>query len=292
MLVSSGRRLDLSVPFVDALMPDGSRLHVVIPQVTRQHWAVNVRKFVARAHDLQDLVALGSLPASAAAFLDASVMSGLNIVISGSTGSGKTTMLNCLAASIGPRERVVTIEEVFELDLRLRDVVGMQTRQANLEGSGEITLRHLVKEALRMRPSRIVVGEVREAEALDMLIAINSGLPGMATVHANSARDAVTKLCVLPLLAGENVSASFVVPTVASCIDLVVHLDVLADGTRCVREIVGLPGRVEEGIVEIAVLFQRRHGHLERAEGYPPRPERFERAGFDLPTLLRPEDAA
>lgn len=286
MLVSSGRRLDMSSPFVDALLPDGSRLHVVIPSVTRRHWSVNIRKFVARAHSLEDLVALGSLPAAAAAFLEAAVAAGLNIIVSGATGAGKTTFLNCLASAIGARERVVTIEEVFELDLRLRDVVGMQTRQANLEGTGEITMRRLVRESLRMRPSRIIVGEVREAESLDMLISLNSGLPGMASLHANSARDAVTKLCTLPLLAGENVSSRFVVPTVASCIDLVVHLDILPSGARRVREIVGLPGRVEEGIVEISDLFHRRGDRLVRGDGYPPHTERFARAGHDLAALL------
>lgn len=286
MLVSSGRRLDLSSPFVDALLPDGSRLHVVIPSVTRRHWSVNIRKFVARAHSMGDLVALGSLPAGAAAFLEAAVASGLNVIVSGSTGAGKTTALNCLASAIGPRERIVTIEEVFELDLRHRDVVGMQTRQANLEGTGEITMRRLVRESLRMRPSRIIVGEVREAESLDMLIALNSGLPGMASLHANSARDAVVKLCTLPLLAGENVSAAFVVPTVASCIDLVVHLDILPGGARRVREIVALPGRVEEGVVEIADLFHLEGERLVRGDGFPPHPERFARAGCDLTRLL------
>lgn len=286
MLVSSGRRLDLSSPFVDALLPDGSRLHVVIPSVTRRHWSVNIRKFVARAHSLEDLVALGSLPAHAAAFLDAAVMAGLNLIVSGATGAGKTTFLNCLASSVGARERVVTIEEVFELDLRLRDVVGMQTRQPNLEGTGEISMRRLVRESLRMRPSRIIVGEVREAESLDMLISLNSGLPGMASLHANSARDAVTKLCTLPLLAGENVSSRFVVPTVASCIDIVVHLDILASGVRRVREIVGLPGRVEEGVVEISDLFHLRGDRLVRGDGFPPHVERFERAGHDLAALL------
>jgi pilus assembly protein CpaF len=286
MLASSGRRLDLSTPFVDALLPDGSRLHVVIPSVTRRHWAVNVRKFVARAHDLAGLVALGSLTPAAAEFLDAAVASGLNLIASGSTGSGKTTFLNCAAGSIGPRERVVSIEEVFELDLRLRDVVAMQTRQANLEGTGEITMRHLVKEALRMRPSRIIVGEVREAEALDMLIAMNSGLPGLASIHANSARDAVVKLCTLPLLAGENIGSGFVVPTVASCVDLVVHLDILPDGRRRVREIAGLSGRVEEGVIEISDLFHLEGDVLVRGDGHPPHPERFARAGHDPARLL------
>ncbi|EWS80822.1 pilus assembly protein CpaF [Brachybacterium phenoliresistens] len=286
MLVSSGRRLDLSTPFVDALLSDGSRLHVVIPSVTRRHWSVNIRKFIARAHRLEDLVELGSLTPQSAAFLDAAVAAGLNIIVSGAVGAGKTTMLNCLAASIGARERVVTVEEVFELDLHLRDVVGMQTRQPNLEGTGRITLRDLVKESLRMRPSRIIVGEVREAESLDMLIALNSGLPGMASVHANSARDAVTKLCTLPLLAGENVSSRFVVPTVASCIDLVVHLDIRPDGRRCVREIAGLPGRVENDVIEISDIFHLREDQLVRGDGFPPHAERFARAGADLSRLL------
>ncbi|WP_106507106.1 CpaF family protein [Brachybacterium timonense] len=292
MLVSSGRRLDLSSPFVDALLPDGSRLHVVIPSVTRRHWAVNIRKFIARAHDVEGMVALGSMNRQAAAFLDAAVNAGLNIVVSGATGAGKTTLLRCLASSVGPRERVVTIEEVFELDLALRDVVAMQTRQESLEGTGEITMRRLVKESLRMRPSRIIVGEVREAECLDMLLALNSGLPGMASLHANSARDAVAKLCTLPLLAGENVSSSFVVPTVASAIDIVVHLDISADGHRSVREIVALPGRAENGVIETAELFVSRHGRLVRGAGMPPHPERFSRCGHDLRDLLGTEAAA
>ncbi|MDO5662631.1 MAG: ATPase, T2SS/T4P/T4SS family [Brachybacterium sp.] len=286
MLVTSGRRLDLSSPFVDALLPDGSRLHVVIPSVTRRHWSINIRKFIARAHSLQDLVTLGSLTPQAALFLDGAVHAGLNIIVSGATSAGKTTFLNCLASSIGPRERVVTIEEVFELDIRLRDVVGMQTRQENLEGTGEISMRRLVKESLRMRPSRIIVGEVRQAESLDMLISLNSGLPGMATLHANSARDAVSKLCTLPLLAGENVSSSFVVPTVASSIDLVVHLDILTNGARRVREIAALPGRVEEGVVEISDIFHLDGDRLARGDGFPPHADRFERAGVDLPALL------
>lgn len=292
MLVSSGRRLDLSTPFVDALLPDGSRLHVVIPSVTRRHASVNIRKFVAKAHDLEGMVQLGSLTPQAAAFLDAAVAAGLNVIVSGATGAGKTTFLRCLAQSVGPRERVVTIEEVFELALPLRDVVALQTRQANLEGTGEISMRRLVKEALRMRPSRIVVGEVREAEALDMLIALNSGLPGLCTLHANSARDAVAKLCTLPLLAGENVASRFVVPTVASAIDIVVHLDMFADGRRRVREIVGLSGRVEDEVIEVSDLFSVQGDRLVRGDGHPPHPDRFARAGVDLRGILAPGEAA
>ncbi|MCK0111444.1 Flp pilus assembly complex ATPase component TadA [Ornithinimicrobium sp. F0845] len=286
MLRSSGRRVDLSSPFVDAALPDGSRLHVVIPDITRRHWAVNIRKFVVAADELGDLVRLDTVTSAAATFLAAAVESGLNILVAGGTQAGKTTMLNCLAAAIPPTERVVTCEEVFELKVPLRDVASLQCRQASLEGTGEVPLRRLVKEALRMRPSRILVGEVRQEESLDLLIALNSGLPGMCTVHANSAREAVTKMCTLPLLAGTNVASGFVVPTVASSIDLVVHLALHADGRRRVQEIVGLPGRVEADVVEIADIFVTRHGELVRAEGFPPHAERFERAGHNLASLL------
>jgi pilus assembly protein CpaF len=286
MLRSSGRRVDLSSPFVDAVLPDGSRLHVVIPDITREHWYVNVRKFVVRADSMDDLVRLGTLTPQAARFLEAAVVSGLNILVAGGTQAGKTTLLNCLASSIPARERIVTCEEVFELRIPHRDVAAMQCRQASLEGTGEVPLRRLVKEALRMRPSRIVVGEVRQAESLDLLIALNSGLPGMCTVHANSAREAVTKMCTLPLLAGENVAARFVVPTVASSVDLVVQVALERDGRRVVREIAAVPGRVEEDVIEIADLFVRRGNELRRDDGFPPHLERFERAGYDLAALL------
>src|ERR687884_1624953 len=162
------------------------------------------------------------------------------------------SLLNCLCAAIPARERVVTAEEGFELRGPLPDVVAMQTRQPNLEGAGEIPLRRLVKEALRMRPSRLIVGEVRQEECLDLLIALNSGLPGMCTLHANSAREALIKMCTLPLLAGANVSAAFVVPTVATSVDLVVHLGSDLTGQRRVREIVAVPGRCERDVIETA----------------------------------------
>lgn len=293
MLKSSGRRVDLSTPFVDATLLDGSRLHVVIPEVTREHWAVNIRKFVAPMRHLDALVTLGSLSAQAAAFLEAAVGAGLNILVSGGVGAGKTTLLNCLVGAVPARERVVTAEEVFELNLaHLPDVVAMQTRQPNLEGTGEIPLRRLVKEALRMRPSRLIVGEVRQAESLDLLIALNSGIPGMCTIHANGAREAVVKLCTLPLLSGPNISSSFVVPTVASSIDLVVHTALDASGARRVQEIVAVPGRVECGVVETEDVFVRRDARLVRADGYPPHADRFARAGYDLAALLGAEPAA
>jgi len=286
MLKPSGRRLDLSSPFVDALLPDGSRLHAVIPDITREHLALNIRKFIVAANGLEDLVARGSMTAHAARFLEASIIAGLNIIVSGGTQTGKTTLLNTLVNSIPPRERVITCEEVFELRPLLPDIVAMQTRQPNLEGQGEIQLRRLIKEALRMRPSRIVVGEVRQEESLDLLIALNSGLPGLCSVHANSAREAVIKLCTLPLLAGENVTAAFVVPTVATSVDLVVHLGIDPGGHRRVREIIALPGRVEGSVIEIADIFSSRGEELIRAQGYPPHADRFLRHGIDLPALL------
>ena len=286
MLRVSGRRLDLSSPFVDAMLPDGSRLHVVIPDITREHWAINVRRFVVRARTVMDLVSLGMLSSQAATFLDAAVIAGLNIVVAGGTQSGKTTFLNALLGCVPSTERIITCEEVFEIQLQHPDWVALQTRDASLEGTGEIALRRLVREALRMRPTRLVVGEVRQAESLDLLVAMNSGMPAMATLHANSAREAVTKLCTLPLLAGQNIAADFVVPTVAGCVDIVVHLAADASGRRAVREIAGLSGRAEAGVVEMADLFVDRGGGLERAGGFPPHVERFARHGLDLAGLL------
>ena len=164
--------------------------------------------------------------------------------------------------------------------------MALQTRQSGLEGTGEVKLRDLVKESLRMRPSRVIVGEVRAEECLDLLLALNAGLPGMASLHANSAREALVKMCTLPLLAGENISARFVVPTVASSVDLVVHLGLGYDGRRTVQEIVAVPGRVEGDVIETEPVFVRRGDDLVRAGGMPPRPERFERAGIDLTRIL------
>jgi pilus assembly protein CpaF len=286
MLKSSGRRIDMSQPFVDAMLPEGHRLHVVLEGISRGFSAVNIRKFVLKASRLHDLVELGSLSAQAASFLDASVRAGLNILIAGGTQAGKTTMLNCLAAAIPGSDRVVSAEEVFELRFAHPDWVPMQTRQSGLEGTGEIRLRDLVKEALRMRPSRVIVGEVRAEECLDLLLALNAGLPGMCTLHANSAREALVKMCTLPLLAGENISARFVVPTVANSVDLVVHLGIDHMGVRRVNEVVAVPGRVENDIIEAEPIFHRERGELRRAGGMPSRLERYERVGIDVRALL------
>lgn len=286
MLQSSGRRVDLSSPFVDASLPDGSRLHVVIPDITRAHWAVNIRKFRRSIRSLRQLVELGSVTPLAAEFLRACVVSGQNILVSGATQAGKTTLLGALLGGVPTPERIVTVEETFELDLAAPDSVALQCRQPSLEGSGEVTLRRLIKEALRMRPDRLVVGEVREAEALDLLIALNSGLPGMSSIHANGAADALLKLSTLPLLAGRNIDASFVVPTVASTTDIVVHCELEASGRRRVAEIVAPTGRVEGTSVEVTSLFVSGPGGLRPTGQPPPRTAKFRRAGFDGSALL------
>lgn len=264
MLRPTGRRVDVSQPFVDASLPDGSRVHVVIPDITKQHWSINIRKFSKRIRDLADLVRRDVLNLPAAHYLADVVRSGKTILVSGATQAGKTTMLQTLLRSADPSDRVVSVEETFELDLGIPDHVGLQCRGPSLEGTGEVTLRRLVKEALRMRPDRIVVGEVREAEALDLLIALNSGLPGACTIHARSANHALEKLCTLPLLAGGNIDRSFIVPTVASVIDCVVHVELHASGERRVREIVIPEGVSDAGAIATRTVFDRLDGQLRR----------------------------
>jgi len=296
LLMWGGRRLDLSHPFVDARLPDGSRLHVAIPEVTAAHWAVNIRKHLLRGKSLEELAAIGVMSESISTYLTDAVAAGLNILVSGSTQAGKTTLLNALVSAVPAGNRVVTIEEVFELKPRVSDCVALQTRPANLQGEGEIPLRRLIKEALRMRPSQLVVGEIREAESLDLLIALNSGIPGMATIHANSARDALSKLQTLPLLAGKNISHEFVTPIVASSIDMVVHTTIARRGThgeskgarssgeRRVVEILALTGRVESGRVESEPLFTFHDGEYLPGLGDPRRifNDRVSRADQEL----------
>jgi pilus assembly protein CpaF len=210
-----------------------------------------------------------ALTLQAADFLSGLVCEGKSILVSGATQAGKTTMLSALLHAVDDSERIISVEETFELHLGSPDHVGLQCRGPNLEGTGEVTLRRLVKEALRMRPDRIVVGEVREAEALDLLIALNSGLPGMCSLHAKSARHALLKMCTLPLLAGRNIDHSFVVPTVAGTIDAVVHLERGSDGVRRVSEIIHPTGAVVEGHVEAVTSFDRRGGVLARVDDSP-----------------------
>jgi len=287
MLQASGRRVDLSSPFVDASLPDGSRLHVVIPDITQRHWSVNIRKFTRRIRDLTQLVALGALTQPAADFLRVCVRGGQNILVSGATQTGKTTMLNALLSATRRTERIITVEETFELSVGARDVVAMQCRQPSLEGAGEITLRRLIKESLRMRPDRLVVGEVREAESLDLLIALNSGLPGMCSIHANSARDALAKLSTLPLLAGRNIDSSFVLPTVAGCIDIVLHCEMDRHGRRRVTEIIAPSGQLTGSTIEASPLFLMKDGVLEHTGGFPTKLAKFRAAGLDPAEVLR-----
>ncbi len=249
MLNATGRRVDLSQPFVDASLPDGSRVHVVIPDVVRAHWTVNIRKFLSRFRDLDGLVEAGALPRSLAYNLTQAMTQGASVLVSGATHAGKTTMLSALIAAEPPAHRVITVEETFELAVDAVDVVAMQGRQPSLEGTGEIPLRRLVKEALRMRPDRLVVGEVRDAEALDLVLALNTGVPCAATIHANNAAEALDKLMSLTLLAGRNVDRGFVAPAISRSVDLVVHCERRADGSRRVAEVlapeidaVGEPG--------------------------------------------------
>ncbi len=266
-LIWSGKRLDISQPFVDARLPDGSRLHVVIPEITAEHWAVNIRKHLLKQKSLSDLVEMGVLSQEIERDLSTAVKLGLNILVSGGTQAGKTTLLSALINEIPLSQRVITIEEVFELQPKFPDLIQMQTRGANLQGDGAINLRKLIKEALRMRPNRIIVGEVREAEALDLLLALNSGLPGMGTLHANSARDAISKLQTLPLLAGENISHKFIAPVVASAIDLVVQVSLANDGFRRIIEVAKVTGRFENDKAEIESVWRWNGSNFEKGLG-------------------------
>ena len=254
MLRHSGRRLDRSTPFVDAALADGSRLHVIIPDISREHWSVNIRKFPKQIWRLANLVEKNVMTLQQARFLAGQIRAGRNVLVSGATQAGKTTLLCALIAETNPAKRLVTVEETFEIRAVNFDWVALQTRQANLEGRGEVTLRRLVKESLRMRPELLVVGEVREAESLDMLIAMNSGLPGLCTIHANSAAEAIQKLCTLPLLAGANISAEFVKATVADCIDIVVHCEMLDSGQRKVSQIAAVERVTATGEIRVNLI--------------------------------------
>jgi pilus assembly protein CpaF len=250
-----GRRLDDSSPMVDARLPDGSRLNAAIPPATTRWCCVTIRKFILRAHALEELVRLGTVTESAAHFLEAAVQAGVNILVSGPTGAGKTTLLNALGASIASvDERIVTVEEVAELQLerQLPDCVALQARASNVEGAGEVRIRQLVRNALRMRPTRIVVGEVRGAEALDMLLAMNTGHEGsLTTIHGNSPRDALDRLATLAMMAEERLSGEALVRMVARTIELVlqVRFEPMSGRRRLVSifEVTGLEGDVITG---------------------------------------------
>lgn len=245
LLAGTGRRIDQANPIVSAQLPNGSRVHITGPPVTHpDRMNIQIRKFVVTASDLDDIVARGAMTTEAAAFLRDAVRQDLSILVAGAPGAGKTTLVNCLLREVPPDQRVVTCEEVFEIDADLPDMTQMQIREAGLDGGAEITLRDLVREALRQRPDRIVVGEVRGPEALDMLMALNAGCSGIATIHANSGRDALEKLVSYGVLAGGNISITFLRTTVASVIDIVVFLK-RDSGGRHVEEILRVPKQLD-----------------------------------------------
>jgi pilus assembly protein CpaF len=228
-----GRRVDEASPLVDARLPDGSRVNCVIGPLSLQGPVVTIRRFRRRGFTLDELVAAGSLTSDLASFLESCVTARLNLIVSGGTGSGKTTLLNVLSSLIADDERIITIEDAAELRLRQAHVVRLESRPPNLEGRGEVTIRTLVKNALRMRPDRIVVGEVRGAEALDMLQALNTGHDGsMTTIHANSAADSLRRVETLALMADVALPHSAVREQIASALNLVVHLERDRDGGR------------------------------------------------------------
>ena len=237
LLSHSGRRVDRLTPYVDASLKDGSRLHVVIPEVAKDHWSINIRKFRPGRISLDELERLGTISGAQNLQLKAAMQSQQSILIVGATQAGKTTLMSALLAELTPDERLVSCEDTFELNLDHPDWVAMQVRPASAEGTREINLRELVKQSLRMRPSRLVIGEVRGAEALDMLVALNSGIPGLCTIHANSARQGLQKLLTLPLLAGENITDAFLRPTILGAFDLVVFCKRDSTGRRSVDEI-------------------------------------------------------
>ena len=243
-----GRRIDESQPMVDARLADGSRVNAAIAPITLDGAVVSIRKFSKKPYDLERLVGVGAMPACVAEFLKGAVFARTSTVISGGTGSGKTTLLNALSAAISPKERLITIEDAAELQLQQPHVVRMETRPPNIEGKGEIRQRELVKNALRMRPDRVILGEVRGEEAFDMLQAMNTGHEGsMATIHANTPRDAITRLEQMVAMSGMRLPPESIRGQIASAVALIVQVMRLSDGKRrlmSVTEITGMEGNV------------------------------------------------
>ncbi|MDK1018024.1 MAG: ATPase, T2SS/T4P/T4SS family [Actinomycetota bacterium] len=267
LLSGTGRRVDQANPIVSAQLPGGSRVHITGPPVTHpERMNIQIRKFVVTASDLDDLVDREAMTTEAALFLRQAVVGDATILIAGAPGAGKTTLVNCLLREVPPDRRVVTCEEVFEIDVDLPDLTQMQTRESGLDGGAAITLRDLVREALRQRPDRIVVGEVRGPEALDMLMALNAGCSGMATIHANSGLDALEKLVSYGVLAGENISIPFLRRTIASVIDLVVFVKRSPDG-RHVHEILGVPEQMDPSVFIVEPIFVCSRSRLARVGG-------------------------
>lgn len=246
IILPLGRRIDSNNPTVDARLPDGSRVNAVIGPVAIDGPSITIRKFRKDKFKVTDLIEFGSLTSAMAEFLEACVISRLNVVVSGGTGSGKTTLLNVLSGYIPEDERIVTIEDAAELQLQQDHVVRMETKNRNTDGGGEVTIRDLVRNSLRMRPDRIVVGECRGGEALDMLQAMNTGHDGsLTTVHANSPRDAISRLEILVMMAGMELPVKVIRQQIASAVDLIVQQTRLKDGSRkvtAITEVVGMEG--------------------------------------------------
>ncbi len=290
-----GRRIDESSPYVDARLPDGSRVNAIIPPISLIGPVVTVRKFSATPLTVEDLVRSGAMTNDMAAFLEACVRARLNMIVSGGTGSGKTTLLNVLSGFIPESDRIVTIEDAAELQLRQDHIVALEARPPNIEGKGQVTIRDLVSNALRMRPDRIVVGEVRRGEALDMLAAMNTGHDGsLTTIHANSPRDVLSRLETMVLMAGMDLPLKAVRDQIAKAVDLVVHVSRMADGSRRivnVSEIQGMEGDVitMQDIFEFhqtGVQLGRVLGELRPSGIRPKFVDRFGSMGITLPPTV------
>ncbi len=250
-----GRRVDESSPYVDARLPDGSRVNAIIPPLSLIGPTITIRKFATNPYGINDLMRFGSLTPYMAKFLEAAVKARLNIIISGGTGSGKTTLLNVLANCIPENERIITVEDAAELKLGQEHVVSLESRSVNIEGKGAITIRDLVRNCLRMRPDRIVVGEVRGGEALDMLQAMNTGHDGsLTTGHSNSPRDMLARLETMVMMAGMELPLKAIRQQVSSAIDMIVHVSRLRDGSRVVTHITEMLG-MEGDVVQLQDIF-------------------------------------
>jgi pilus assembly protein CpaF len=251
-----GRRVDESSPMVDARLPDGSRVNIIIPPLSLSGPVITIRKFTTNKLQLEDLIRAGSVTLEAVDFLERCVLAELNILISGGAGAGKTTFLNAVSSAIPDTHRIVTIEDAAELQLHQRHVLRLEARPKNIEGEGEVVIRDLVRNALRMRPDRIIVGEVRGAEALDMLQAMNTGHDGsLSTVHANSPRDALARVETMVLMAGFDLPVHAIRQQVSSALDLIVHLERLEDGSRRVTAITEVQ-RMESDVITLQDVFR------------------------------------
>jgi pilus assembly protein CpaF len=296
MVAQVGRRIDESSPMVDARLPDGSRVNAVIPPLSLSGPLVTIRKFHQKRFDLDELVRIDTLSREAVDFLTRCIQAQLNIVISGGTGTGKTTLLNALSARIPDAVRIVTIEDAAELQLNQRHVLRLEGRPKNIEGEGEVSIRDLVRNSLRMRPDRIIVGEVRGAESLDMLQAMNTGHDGsLTTVHANAPRDALSRIETMVLMAGFELPLRAIRGQICSALDLIIQLDRVEDGSRRVTSITEVQ-RMESEIITLQDIYtfnisqvlpdRTVVGQLEATRLRPTFLHKFQKRGIELPGYL------